>query len=538
MNSRYRRLFRLCPSLSRFRRSSAHLGSVAVLAICGFTVLLPDVGAAEKEQGQSAAKSKKELEKAEPSIPFPWPNAIEPSSPAALAGSRDPRAQTLEAASEGRLKAVLRHVRPGDTIVVANGIYQGWKVRLPSVISGRDGQPITIRAATPGGVVFRGPSRWRIEGAHVVLAGFVFEQSGEETIHILGDRNRLTALTFRESGADDSSFPPIVRIDHGASYNEIDQNLFIGSKSVSITIAVPARAAQGVPRFNHLHHNRFQDIERLRDNGQEPIQLGTGSGNGKSCLHETESLVEFNTFLRASGDTELVSNKSSGNIIRHNVAVDSDGGLSLRCGNETRVEGNILVRTRSGVGITGDGHIVINNLIDNPRVHGIVLVAGSKRKGKRGFDPATNALVAHNTILNTGSAIRFVQYDDDGTGLPEGNQIVNNLIAAGSKSSSLVVAGKRNPLSKYLDKNGFARNLFWWPGHESGTVPEPREGDKANIVADPRIERRDGGLPGLGEGSPARDVALPGIAQRDLLGRARGDVDGRPDIGAQEANNP
>ena len=506
-----------------------------VFVIIGMAMLLATAAAAGKKEEPPTAKSEAAAREEEPKIPFPWSSRAESSSPGAVTGSRDPRAQTFEVTSEGRLKAVLRHVRAGDTILVADGTYQGWKVRLPSAVSGREGQPVTIRAATPGGVVFRGQSRWRIEAAYIVLAGFVFEQSGEQTVHVLGNRNRLTGLTFRESGAEDSSFPPIVRLDRGASHNEIDHNRFVGSKSVSITITVPVLAAQGVPQFNHLHHNWFQDIERLRDNGQEPIQLGTAAGRGKSCVHEAKTLVEFNTFLRASGDTELISNKSSSNVIRHNVAVDSDGGLSLRCGRNTTVEGNILIRTRSGIGISGDSHVVINNVIDRPRVQGIVLVAGSKRKNKQGFLPATNALIAHNTILNTGNAIRFAQFDDAGTGLPQGNRIVNNLISANSDKPSLVVAGKRNPISKYLEKNEFAGNMFWWPGHETGMVPEPREGAKANVIADPMIERGDDGLPRLGAASPARDAALPGLVERDVLGRARREADGRPDIGALEA---
>lgn len=535
MALRYRRLFRLRPGMQGTRRQSPRRGAAcAILAMCCLSLSLATAGAAERKEGQPAAAAQ---EQAEPAIPFPWPNQVGSAPLGTDAGPRDPRAQTLEVSSEGHLKAVLRHTRPGDTIIVADGTYEGWKVRLPSVISGQDGRPITIRAATPGGVVFRGPSRWRIEGAHVIFAGFVFERSGKETVHVMGDRNRLTGLIFRESGAEDSSFPPIVKIDHGASHNEVDHNTFIGSKSVSITISVPVRAAEGVPQFNHLHHNRFQDIVRLRDNGQEPIQLGTASGLGKSCVHEAKTLVEFNVFLRASGDTELVSNKSSRNVIRHNVAVDSDGGLSLRCGNNTRIEGNILTRTRNGIGISGDGHIVINNLVDDPRVHGILLLAGSRRKNKQGFLPATNALVAHNTILNTGNAIRFAQFDDDGTGLPKGNRIINNLFAAGSQRPSLIAVDKRNPLSKYMEKNEFARNVFWWPMHETGMVPEPRLGAKSNIVADPKIERGDDGLPRLGEGSPARDAAIPGVVQRDLLGRVRRDADGQPDIGAQEVTN-
>ncbi len=39
--------------------------------------------------------------------------------------------------------------RPGDTITIANGRYDGWRLEVPATINGKDRRPITVRGESP-----------------------------------------------------------------------------------------------------------------------------------------------------------------------------------------------------------------------------------------------------------------------------------------------------------------------------------------------------------------------------------------------------
>ena len=129
---------------------------------------------------------------------------------------------------------------------------------------------------------------------------------------------------------------------------------------------------------NRFDHNYFKDIERLSSNGQEPIQLGQDqTAYGTVSLR---TIVEYNLFENASGDSEIISNKSADNIIRCNTMRDSKAGICLRGGQNVLVEGNYCLRTR-GIRVYGHGHTIINNYLEETE-GGIFLDAGQYRAGE------------------------------------------------------------------------------------------------------------------------------------------------------------
>jgi poly(beta-D-mannuronate) lyase len=422
--------------------------------------------------------------------------------------------------------------RPGDVIVIADRRYSDWQLQVPASVSGTAGRAIRIRAARPGGAIFTGTSQIVIRGNYIEVAGLRFEGTGAPTVAIFGNHGRLTEISFIDAGTRDRPHQPILRVEFGASDNEIDHCRFVGSASVSIQVKVPTDEQTPLPMRNHIHDNEFRDIQRFSKNGQEPIQLGQTEAGGH---HALMTLVERNRFLRADGDDELVSIKSSRNVIRYNVAIDSDGGLSLREGNGNLVEGNVLRRTKRGIVVTGDRQTVINNFVDAPRLEGILIAVGSKR-----FAAATNSIIAHNTIINAGTPLSFALRDPVAVAMPTNNKIVNNVFG-GVDGALIAVVHGQTPFDIGPSANVVERNLFYAPGATGRALPEIADVERAdleNMIADPHIDLGEPDLPRLARDSPARGRAIPGFADRDIAGRPRGTSAGAVDIGAYQSPLP
>lgn len=71
-------------------------------------------------------------------------------------------------------------------------------------------------------------------------------------------------------------------------------------------------------------------------------------------------------FHHCNGEVEVVSIKSSDNIIRNNVFLECRGILALRHGNRNLVEGNAFIGNglpcTGGVRVVNEGHIIKGNL--------------------------------------------------------------------------------------------------------------------------------------------------------------------------------
>jgi poly(beta-D-mannuronate) lyase len=279
---------------------------------------------------------------------------------------------------------------------------------------------------------------------------------------------------------------------------------------------------------NRFDHNYFQDIRRLSSNGQEPIQLG----QDQSALGHVSvrAVVEYNLFENASGDGEIISNKSADNIIRRNTMRDSKAGISLRGGRNTLVEGNYCRRTR-GIRIFGDGHTVVNNYLEETDF-GICLDAGQHSKGgfvnrevSGSYEAASDVLIANNTIVNpTVCGIAL--------GLKNGQKhqgVVRSVFPSDIAIVNNLITGTRGVL--ILDDG--SRDLKWrtniaWPRHEARLGLS----DQGIIETDPQLTRGSTIRYLPGSDSPARDAGtvLKKIVA-DYAGRQRV---GSPDIGCDE----
>lgn len=436
-------------------------------------------------------------------------------------------AKTYTVGSVARFAEVVAVAAPGDLIAIAPGRYTDWRLVVPPQTSGASDRMIRIRPVWAGTVTFSGVSTIEIHGRYVEMSGFAFDATGAPSISITGAYNRLTGLTFRGAGDKLRTYAPIVVIGPAASDNRIDHCLFVGSASVSVQIRGPSDTATVLPLRNQIDHNEFRDIPRYSENGQEPIQLGQGSGSS----HRLMTRIDYNRFVRADGDDEIISIKSSGNIIRYNFAMDSAGAISLRSGTNNLVEGNVLLRTKRGIVVSGSGQIIINNFVNEPVLTGILISIGSDR-----YRAVVDSIIAHNTVANARKPLRFALRDPVETESPRNNKIVNNILVAVRPTDEIVDADGSIPLATHLIANDLRRNVMWWVQGAGSPAEADLYRRWDNLVGDPLLNLADATVPRLQPGSPAIGRALPGYATADMFGTLR--PARSPDIGALEVSGP
>ena len=304
------------------------------------------------------------------------------------------------------LKPILKQVRPGDVIVLANGTWTDPELTFES-LSGTAEQPILIRAESAGQVVLTGAIEFRVSGTHVTVSGLsilnpsgtsdVFEFRTKSSIH--AHHCRITDCSFEqtEPGSDKESRWMNI---YGTS-NRVDHCYFAGKTNAGTTLVVWVAETPGSHRIDHNH---FGPRPELGKNGGETIRIGTS----EVSEFVNKTIVEENYFDRCNGEAEIVSNKSCENIYRHNLFERSEGALTLRHGHRCLVDGNIFlgheVKRTGGVRIIGSDHRVTNNYFEGLRGDAeraaICLMNGIPNSPLNGYAPVRNALIAHNTVID------------------------------------------------------------------------------------------------------------------------------------------
>src|SRR5690242_15907345 len=83
------------------------------------------------------------------------------------------RAAEKTVATPAALQAAIRAAKPGDTVLMRDGVWRDLDLMFTG--EGRESQPVTLRAQTPGKVLLTGTSRLQIFGRYLVVDGLVFQ---------------------------------------------------------------------------------------------------------------------------------------------------------------------------------------------------------------------------------------------------------------------------------------------------------------------------------------------------------------------------
>lgn len=268
----------------------------------------------------------------------------------------------------GEVAATLRSAQPGDKIVVENGAYRDVELKWRG--AGAEGRPVRIEAATPGGVEIGGASTLRIAGEWLEIAGLNFRDGHAPSGSVIEFRcGSEVANDCRLTECVVDGYNP-ARRDEAYSYillygrrNRVDHCTLTGKLNLGVTLIVMLNEPRSQQNHHRIDHNHFGPRPVYGSNGAETIRVGTS----QQAYSSSNTLIEENLFDRCNGEVEVVSIKSSDNVIRRNVFFESEGVLALRHGDRNTVEENLFVghgkRNTGGIRVVNAGHKVTRNLL-------------------------------------------------------------------------------------------------------------------------------------------------------------------------------
>jgi poly(beta-D-mannuronate) lyase len=433
--------------------------------------------------------------------------AVRPAWPAILPVAAD---------DTNGLPKAMAQARPGDQIVMADGLYGNRAMRFDA--RGTAESPIVVRPATPGGVVFTGRVRLAVSGENLVLRDFAFRggKVSDKSIVLVENATNCRITACRFTGSLGKKNDQVIRVTGRSLDNRIDDCTFVSNEARAVQLHVDESwPTNGYPVGTRIDHNLFQDVPSVKHgesaaNGRETIQLGQGIGG--DC--ELKTVVEYNIFLRCNGENECISSKTAANTYRYNSFKDQGGCLSLRGSAKCVVEGNRFENT-PGIHVQGRGHTIVHNVLirsGGTRKPGRQSVAGSIALGygmawnpdspyPQHYKPAQDCLVANNTIVDPplyGLVLGGGRDQDWHTkGVrnvpPSGNRVVNNLMVSQTGELLIEDAAPDNIVDHNLVFAGGPATVPFYGDHPIKAAP--RFVDAA--AGDYRLAP---GSPGLGAG--------------------------------------
>lgn len=301
--------------------------------------------------------------------------------------------------------STLRQARAGDRIVVADGTYRDLELKWRG--AGAEGASVRIEAATPGGVKIGGMSTLRLAGRWLEVAGFDFRDG-------MAPRGAVVEFRCGQEVADDCRLTDCVIDDYNPARrdmayshvilygrrNRVDHCTFAGKLNLGVTLIVMLNEERSQQNFHRIDHNHFAPRPVYGSNGAETIRIGTS----QQAYTSSNTVVEENLFDRCDGEVEVVSIKSSDNIIRRNVFYESQGVLALRHGDRNVAEENLFIghgiRNTGGIRIVNAGHRVVRNTL--------VGIAG-----ERFFSALAVMNAVPNSLLNRYCLVEDVEIADN-----------------------------------------------------------------------------------------------------------------------------
>lgn len=443
----------------------------------------------------------------------------------------DAKQQTHNVASADDVGSLIESgdLTAGDTIVWADGVTSDVELDIVGV-DGTENHPITLRAATPGGVILHGETQFKIGSKHWVIAGFHFAgKAGEfnsyNTFQFRSNNGtpahhvRLTNCAFTNLTSDDDTSKWVLVFGRS---NSIDHCHFSGKNKKGALLTIELGYLKAGETANHrISHNYFGEVTPQPGSDNETIRIGASQDQNK----QARCVVERNYFVRCNGETEIISSKSSYNVFKKNTFRQCDGSLVLRHGHHARVEGNYFfgdgAQDAGGIRISDSHHAITNNYLQDLTGStwnaALSILGGKQRSGgsDNGYQAVDGIKLSHNSIFRCKRSI-FLN-NAKGSRAPTG-VIANNLIS--SSTGPLVTE----------DLSSAKLN---WMGNLMHGAPIGIETDAK--TGDPGLNRIDGLLRPDAAGPAANSaIKLDQTISADIDGQKR--PESGADIGADEVS--
>ena len=262
----------------------------------------------------------------------------------------------------------LKTAQPGDQIYIKDGQYKD--MQLNWIAQGTEKAPITVEALNPGKVKIEGASSLRMAGEWMNVGGLYFTNGyapkgsvvefrhGKE----LANHCRLTNCVidgFNPSRREEASSYVLLYGRH----NRVDHCSLTGKLNLGVTLIVILNDTRCLENHHRIDHNYFGPRPVYGSNGAETMRVGTS----QQAYSSSNTVIEDNLFERCSGEVEVISIKSSDNIIRNNVLLECEGVVALRHGDRNTVNGNLFIgnglRNTGGIRVVNAGHQIYDNTL-------------------------------------------------------------------------------------------------------------------------------------------------------------------------------
>jgi len=338
---------------------------------------------------------------------------------------------TVKNAAE--LQEAVSKAKPGDVISLLQGSYDSEVITIKA--DGTKEMPITIEGISAGKVFIEG--KMVVNGNYLTFKSLSFIKNGQ--LEVLGQGDRITNCIW-----DDSEAGKWLKVLPGSMQIEIDHNVFKNKLKSNTTLDKECQLLQILVRNNneshHIHHNLFKDVAKGKsDNGYEVIQLRDEFNKYEPTKSKCNIVVENNLFIRCLGESEIVSVKSNGNIIRNNTFRANKGGLVLRHGVGTEVSGNYFLgegeKSSGGIRIAGINHLVSHNYMQDLGDYTLAMMDGTPGDF---YARVENVTIQFNSFINCDKnfviGLNHAKYPN-GT-VPRNCKVIGNIFQSDKKSGS------------------------------------------------------------------------------------------------------
>ncbi|MBV1909605.1 MAG: polysaccharide lyase 6 family protein [Kangiellaceae bacterium] len=334
-------------------------------------------------------------------------------------------------------KEALTNSKPGDSIILKNGIWNDFEILFKA--NGSKAKPITLTAQKKGKVILTGQSNLRIAGKHLIVSGLVFKNGFTPSSEVIAFRRNKVDLAYHsrvtEVVIDNYSNPDRFESDYWVGmygqYNRFDHNHLVGKRNKGVTLAVRLNSNNSQNNHHKIDHNYFGPRPVFGSNGGETLRIGTSHYS----MTDSHTTVSDNFFDRCNGEVEIISVKSGKNQIKNNTFYESRGTLTLRHGNGNLIEGNVFfgngVDHTGGVRIINRDQTVKNNYFEGLTGYrfgsGFTIMNGVPDSPINRYHQVVNAKVENNTFVDVDHIHLAAGSDQERSAVPKNSSFKNNL---------------------------------------------------------------------------------------------------------------
>lgn len=334
--------------------------------------------------------------------------------------------------------AAVRSLEPGDRIVLASGTWTDVELELKG--KGLPDQPIELTVEEPGKTVISGQSNLSFSGEYIVVSGLVFKDGYTPTSEVISFRTSKDDLAnhSRVTNVVVDGFSNPERMDSDtwvALYgknNRVDHNSLLNKGNRGVTLAVRMNTEASRENDHLIEYNYFGPRQTLGSNGGETLRIGTSHYSREY----SNTTVRKNFFDRTSGELEIISSKSCGNVFQDNVFFEAQGTLTMRHGHYTLVENNYFLGNRlpntGGIRIINENQTVRNNYLYGLTGHrfrgALVIMNGVPNGPINRYDPVIDSTMDRNIVVDSDHIQLAAGADEERSAPPTGSTMHQNII--------------------------------------------------------------------------------------------------------------